>query len=243
MYKTSYQWEGQYSIFPIGCKRTKSHVGEGGHMHAQSAAHIYREKSSSGMMQLSPLQIEKYAFPFRRWRTRWGACSSTRERTASQPAGSSWRKPSTQSSSTGLRRFKLFPFTSVLSRGCGSALEWKAGSGSGSGSALKLWRLTLEPWRALDAHNGGVEVLWTRGRWFALLWWGVGSGSGSALMWKNWSGFGSALKLKAGSGSVSRIKWCRSATLILYLTAFLFQFCLFSFSNPFSGLLLTILLL
>jgi hypothetical protein len=34
-----------YSIFQIGCKRTKSHVGEGGHMHAQRVPRTYTEKS------------------------------------------------------------------------------------------------------------------------------------------------------------------------------------------------------
>jgi hypothetical protein len=35
-----------YSIFQIGCKRTKSHVeGGGGHMHAQRVPRSYTEKS------------------------------------------------------------------------------------------------------------------------------------------------------------------------------------------------------
>ncbi len=70
-------------------------------------------------------------------------------------------------------------------------------------------------WRAVDAHNRGVEAqngaledLKTSGRRFPSLWWGAGFGS--ALRWKAWSG--SALKCKAGSGSA--FKWCGAATVL-----------------------------
>jgi hypothetical protein len=45
-----------------------------------------------------------------------------------------------------------------LEAGSGSALEWEAGSGSAISQIQKLRRLKIEPWRAVDANDGGMEA-------------------------------------------------------------------------------------
>ncbi len=84
----------------------------------------------------------------------------------------------------------------------------------------ELWRLKMEPWRALGdnkqrrggSQNGVVESLYASGRRFASSWWGVGYGSGPAS--KRKVGSGSQSQWKVGSGSPSKWKFGSTALVV-----------------------------